>query len=379
MKVGIDASNIRAGGGVTHLSQLLAHADPAAAGIERVVLWAPKSTHARIPDRPWLERRSPEALERSLPWRILWQQHTLPRELKREGCDWLFSPGSTLPARVPASVRTLTLSQNMLPFQPEESIRFGFGSLMWLKMKLLRRSQGRSFRQADRLLFLTRFARDTICRTLSIDPANSAIVPHGIEPRFFIDRTAGAQAAPRSARPFRLLYVSIIDVYKHQWHVAEAVASLRKQGLNVEIDFVGPAYPPALARLQAALDRLDPARQALRYRGPMPFEQLHAAYRDADAFVFASSCENLPNILLEAMAAGLPIACSDRGPMPEVLGDSGFYFDPEKPESIAVAIRRLVQDPEAADRMRRECQDKAREYTWESCARRTFEAIRQEV
>ena len=51
--------------------------------------------------------------------------------------------------------------------------------------------------------------------------------------------------------------------------------------------------------------------------------------REAELFVFASSCENLPNILIEGMAAGLPIACSRRPPMPEVLGDAGESFDPE--------------------------------------------------
>ena len=59
-------------------------------------------------------------------------------------------------------------------------------------------------------------------------------------------------------------------------------------------------------------------------------DDLHQKYLDADLGLFASSCENMPNILLETMGAGLPIACSNRQPMPEILKNGGEYFDPEK-------------------------------------------------
>ena len=96
-------------------------------------------------------------------------------------------------------------------------------------------------------------------------------------------------------------------MYKHQWHVAEAVANLRRAGVPVVLeDLLGPAYPAALRRLQKALKRVDPHGDCITYHGPKSYSGLHTWYHQADAFVFASSCENMPNILLEAMAAGLP-------------------------------------------------------------------------
>jgi glycosyltransferase involved in cell wall biosynthesis len=80
----------------------------------------------------------------------------------------------------------------------------------------------------------------------------------------------------------------------------------------------------------------------------------------------------MPNILLESMASGRPIACADRGPMPEVLGNAGVYFDPESPHSIAAALRRLIDSPELRERCAKEALLRARQYTWESCARETF-------
>ena len=134
-------------------------------------------------------------------------------------------------------------------------------------------------------------------------------------------------------------------MYKHQWHVAEAVAQLWANGLPVLLELAGPAYPPALARLKTTLARVDPAAECVRYLGSVPHGELHTRYAGADLCVFASSCENMPNILLEGMASGLPIACSNRGPMPEVLGDAGVYFDPENPNDIARALRELIGSP----------------------------------
>jgi glycosyltransferase involved in cell wall biosynthesis len=124
--------------------------------------------------------------------------------------------------------------------------------------------------------------------------------------------------------------------------------------------------------LTRTLERLDPAGSFLKWSGPVAHADLAARYHAADAFVFASSCENLPNILLEAMGAGLPIACSSRGPMPEVLGAGGLYFDPLQPAEIAGALRQLVTDSAARGRLAAAAYDRARHFNWTTCAQATF-------
>ena len=63
-----------------------------------------------------------------------------------------------------------------------------------------------------------------------------------------------------------------------------------------------------------------------------------------DAVIYASSCENMPNILIESMASGLPIACSDKQPMPEFLKNGGYYFNANSVDSIQKAIINLIED-----------------------------------
>ena len=372
----IDATNIRQGGGITHLSQLLQAGDPIAAGIGRVTVLANQATAAALPVRPWLYKVSSPWMDASLPRRMLGQQFQLPHAIKAAGCDVLFAPGGTLPAWSP--VPAVTMSQNMLPFEPVEAARFGNWSLMRLKMRLLRHSQGRSFRRADGLIFLTRYAHAAITHALGGMSCQTALIPHGVEKRFLQQpRLQRPLADCTENNPFRVLYVSILMPYKHQVEVAHAATLLRTEGIPIEMRFIGAPWGDYGDQFKALLNELDPDRNFLLWSGAEPFDALHEFYRRADAFVFASSCENLPNILIEAMAAGLPIASSDRGPMPKVLGDAGVYFDPDVSASIADALRRLAADVSLRSKLAELAWYKAQSYSWELCARDTFKFIAQ--
>lgn len=380
MIVGIDASNIRAGGGLTHLSRLLEALAPGMIGhIEHVIVWGGQRTIDRLQQCGRVDLIHVPVLDRSLPLRMAWQRWALPDCLRKQKCNVLFSPGGILPGHSP--VPTIVMSQNLLPFEPQEASRFPFLSFMRLKMRLVGCQQRRSMKQADGLVFLTQYARDTVLSVLNLKHRNTVVVPHGVEERFFYEPRADRlqDTITTDISQFHILYVSIVDVYKHQCQVAEAVASLRSQGVPVQIDFVGPAYGPALKRLASVMEKWDPKGEFLHYLGAISFAELHTAYRDADAFVFASSCENLPNILLEAMASGLPIACSNKGPMPEVLGDAGIYFDPENVTEIETAISDLFNDSDLRSRLAKLSFEKAKAYSWQRCAHETFSFIAETI
>jgi len=176
-------------------------------------------------------------------------------------------------------------------------------------------------------------------------------------------------------RPFKFLYVSIVMPYKHQIEVAKAASELRRNGFPIMLQFIGGDWGKYGKNLRHIVRRLDPQEQYLIWQGNLPFNDLHKNYHDADAFIFASSCENLPNILIEAMSAGLPIACSSYGPMPEVLGNAGVYFDPTNSADIENAMRNLLIHKEMRQHMASKSKELSRVYSWQRCATETFEFI----
>jgi glycosyltransferase involved in cell wall biosynthesis len=369
MILGIDAANIRSGGGVTHLVELLRAADPISHGFSKVIVWSGQSTLDRIKDQPWLLKSHQPLLDKALPWRAFWQQFQLSGLARSSGCNILFVPGGSYTGNFRPFV---TMSQNLLPFEWKELRRYGW-SLMTLKNLMLRRLQSRCFHQADGMIFLSEFAKKSVLKVTGRIKGQTKVIPHGLNERFVI--------TPKEQHPiekynmknvYRLLYVSKIDQYKHQWQVAEAVAYLRREGLPLVLDLVGSAYPPSFKRLKNTLARLDPDGNIVFYHGLINYEELHKQYAQADLGIFASSCETFGQILVETMAAGLPIACSNQSTMPEILGDAGVYFDPEKPEDIARALKELINSPELRTRLAWAFYDRAKLFTWQCCARETF-------
>lgn len=372
--LGIDAINIRQGGGLTHLSEFLKAGNPNSAGISHVTVFVGQETALALPVRPWLTKVSMPWMDLSLPKRIIYQQFGLPAEIKAAGCDILFSPGGTSP--VYSRVPVVSMSQNMLPFEPIEAARFGRFSLMRLKMMLLSFSQRKSFLRANGLIFLSEYAKSTVTSSLGSLPCPTALIPHGVDNRFLLqprDQRPLSDCTPEN--PFKVLYVSIFMPYKHQVEVARAASLLKSKGIPIQVRFIGAPWASYGREFRTLLTELDPKRQFLLWSGAKPFDSLHEYYHQTDAFVFASSCENLPNILIEAMAASLPIACSSRGPMPEVLGDAGVYFDPESPESIERAIEKLAYDHDLRSNLAKKASKMAKEYSWERCARETFDFV----
>lgn len=359
--IGVDACSL-AGGGLTHLKGVLRCARPEAFGISRIRVWAPHSILDQLPDAGWLDRTSTPRIEGPRWQRVLWQRLELPKAVA--GCDLFWSPGLFMPFHFEP---TVVMTQNSLLFDPEERRRYRY-SIMGMRLQILRWSQMRSVRRAAGVIFLTEWGKQLVRRAVDVAGA-TAVIPHGIDERFQAEpRPQEPLSAYSASRPFKLVYVSIIDLYKHQWNVARAVADLRRAGIPVELTLAGPAYPPALARLERTLDELDPERRFVHYRGALPYEDLPGLYRESDLCVFASTCENLPNILLEAMASAIPIACSDRSPMREVIQDAGVPFDPESPSSIAAAIEKLATNPELRSACARRARELAAPYTWQRCS-----------
>lgn len=371
MILGINASRARSGGAIVHLLGVLEEVDPAEFGINEIHVWSYAKLIDALPLARWLVKHAPRVLERSLFHQLLWERFFLPAELRQVNCSILLNIHAGSVCRFRPSV---AISRDMLSYESGEIERFGISKAR-LRLIVLRYVQNASLRSADGAIFLTRYAGRVIQK--SCGPlANVAYVPHGVAAAFRANTCA--QAWPEAGeRPIRCLYVSNALPYKHQWHVVRAVAQLRKLGFDIHLELIGGGEGVAQRRLDAEIARSDPNREFVIERGIVPQHTLPGYLATADVFVFASSCENMPNTLLEAMAAGLPIACSNRGPMPEVLRDGGVYLDPENPDSIASAIATLISDAGRRNRLARRAEQLSHQYSWARCAHETFTFLKE--
>ncbi len=102
--------------------------------------------------------------------------------------------------------------------------------------------------------------------------------------------------------------------------------------------------------------------------------QLEGLYALAACVVFPSLYEGFGLPVLEAMARGVAVACSDRSSLPEVAGDAALLFDPEDPRAIAGAMRRLLDDHALAERLAARGRERAAGFTWRRTAELTHAA-----
>jgi glycosyltransferase involved in cell wall biosynthesis len=374
LTIGIDAINLRRGGGITHLREMLSAAIPEKLGLARIFVWGAQAELEYLPDQSWLIKVSVPAAGRGLLSRTIWQCLMLSRAARKVGCDVLFVPGGSYAGDFTPVV---TMSRNMLPFEWRELRRYGC-SFFTLKLGMLRWVQSRTYRRADGLIFLTRYAEEKVTKVVGNIDATTAIIPHGLSERFRLPPKVQRDIhAYNYNQPYRILYVSIVDHYKHQWNLVKAVSSLRREGFPLFLELVGPANKAALMRLENTLLQEGASEEWVRYSGAVAFDQLHKSYANADLGVFASSCENMPNILLETMASGLPIACSNRGPMPEILQGAGVYFDPEEPADIIRALREIICSAKTREDLSHASYDSSQQYSWSQCADMTLQFLIQ--
>jgi glycosyltransferase involved in cell wall biosynthesis len=83
----------------------------------------------------------------------------------------------------------------------------------------------------------------------------------------------------------------------------------------------------------------------------------------------------MPNTLLEGMSSGLPIACSDRGPMPEILKDAGVYFNPENIDSIVETIEYLINNQQMRKQLGNAAKLYSENYSWSKCGSETIKYL----
>lgn len=165
-----------------------------------------------------------------------------------------------------------------------------------------------------------------------------------------------------------ILFVGSFKSHKNLPVLLDAFQGIRKKsGMAHELVLVGKKDP----KEKALLRRLE-GLPHVRCLGSMPDESLFALYHLAEVLVVPSLWEGFGLPVLEAMACGTPVICSDRSSLPEVAGDAALTFDPERVDQLEELLVRVLQDGDLRQKLSAKGLERSSRFSWESAAQETL-------
>jgi glycosyltransferase involved in cell wall biosynthesis len=306
---------------------------------------------------PWDEQLASVSVPVRARSRVQWvlgEQLLLPRLAARAGVELVHSLASTAPLRG-RFARVVTIHDLIYARFPDAHAGVRDVGMRMLVPGAARRS--------DRVIADSRSTRDDLIALLGIDAQKIDVVPLGLGTLRRAEALDEREVRDRFALGGRdvVLSLSAKRPHKNLLALIDALSELEARERPV---LVLPGY---------ATDHEHELRERMKARGLVAdvrlpgwiaADELEGLWSLARAFVFPSLYEGFGLPVLEAMARGVPVACSNASSLPEVAGDAALMFDPSSTTEIAAAIRR--------ERLRGLGYERARHFTWQRTARLTL-------
>ncbi len=359
-----------------------------AGGIGRYARELPGALLAAEPDTEvhvFVSREAPAGL-RAEPWaqqvrwmtlpvgappaRMLAEFAGLPPLALAQRLDVLHSPANTGPVIAPGVATVVSLHDLIWWHRAAE---WEASTSVQRRMRLLVRH---CVRHADRLLTDSNAAAEDIAQTLAVPTERIGVTPLGVR------TPSGSPSVSEAALRDRLrldgrrvvLCVAQKRPYKNLHSLVRALAEL-----DDDVMLVLPGSPTAYeAELRALAEELHVSAR-VRFPDWLSDDELERLYALSDAFVLPSLLEGFGMPVLEAMARGLPVACSNVSALPEVAGDAALLFDPDRQEEVTAAVRRLLDDRELAEGLIVRGRERAAHFTWKRTGEASLAGYRRAI
>lgn len=309
-----------------------------------------------------------------------WGQARLPGLLRQAGIDVFHSTNYLIPlpafprhrrGRIKAVVTVHDVIPLLFPHAAPKSVKSRF-------FFVYRHLMIEIGRRAHAVISDSEASRRDVVRKMNIPVSRHGdvvAIPCGVDTELFAPAPQPAgDGGPASgnAGERTVLYVGRADPYKNLAGLLRALGAAGP-GLPfaVKLRIAGPPdarYPQALLTAR----ELGMEKQ-VEWTGYLTDAQLVEAYRTADLLVLPSYYEGFGLPVVEAMACGTPVVCSNRGSLPEVAGDAALVVDPDLPGALADALVRGLTDDDLRTRLRQAGLRRAREYSWDRTARQTMQ------
>ena len=290
----------------------------------------------------------------------------IPRRL-RQDCPNLLHVQYTAPifcsAPIVVSVHDVSFLEHPEYFTPFRALQ-------------LRCTVRRTVQAAARVLTVTEFSKRSIQAAYGVAEEKICVLPNGVSSDF---RPMGREVAQRfvksSLRLDAPFILSVGDLQPRKNHLGlirtfEQLIKAHPQ-LPHHLVVVGKETWHSPAILAAA--RKSSVSSRIHFTGFVPDQELRQLYGACDLFVYPSFYEGFGLPILEAMASGRAVACSNTSGMPEVADSAALLFDPHSDREMALAMRDLLLNPELRMRMERLGTQRAAMFNWERTAARTLD------
>ncbi len=305
---------------------------------------------------------------------ILWQQFAIPRIAHKGGYDAIFYPAGSrrLPFVSPAHSVATYHDLSILHVPGKYDLVHTVYNLHLMPAFV---------RRLDKVITISECSKRDLVEYVRVPEEKIIIIPEAADTHRYYPRPqeeAAARVCGRyGIRPPYVLFISRIDhPGKNHVRLIRAFDRLKKaQGLPHQLVFAGTDWNRAEDVHRCA--EACACRDDILFTGFMPDADIPDLYCGADLFVFPSLFEGFGLPILEAMASGVPVACSNTSSLPEVAGDAAVFFDPMDEAAIEDALRRLLTNPELRQRHVRLGLERAGQFSWEKCARQTLDVLRQ--
>jgi glycosyltransferase involved in cell wall biosynthesis len=326
------------------------------------LIFTNRETEAAIaPPRPNF-RAVPQAVRAVVrPARILWEQTALPLALARNRVDVILNPGFTSPLLCPCPA--VTVFHDLQHKRHPEYFRW-FDLPFWRLLLWLAAHRSRM------LVAVSDATRNDLLRCYSIPAGKIRVVPHGVEERFF---QIGDERRRTQPRPY-LLAVSTLHPHKNLDRLIRAFAGFHAARTGFQLVIAG-LRGFATSDLERQIRDLQ-LEDAVRLTGWVSRDELADLYLHAWAYVNPTLFEGFGMPVLEALAAGIPTACSSIEPVKSVAGEAALLFDPASEQALLAALTRIASDEELRTRLAAAGPLRASQFTWRKTAEATLAVLR---
>jgi glycosyltransferase involved in cell wall biosynthesis len=368
MKIGIEASRSISGGALKHLNGILQYSSFKSKKIKKVYLWAPSSTLNKLPNFIWLKKISVDFLGNFILKKLFWQLFILPKICKDLSINLLFNTDASSICYFRPSI---TLLQDILPFENAIIRKCKFYQIIFYRILILRLVFIKCLKNSCHVIFLSKFSKKVTSNFIKIK--NYSIIPHGVEKFFY---KINYKKITKKNNLINALYVSNALIYKNQWNVITAIAEIRQRyQINIKLKIIGGGSGPSLKKMNQSKIKYDKNNKFIKLFGFVNKNQIKKYYQNSHIFIFASSCESFGISLLEAMSVGIPIACSNKSSMPEIIKNNAIYFNPENIEEIISAIMKILTSDRLRNKIANGAKIRSKHYTWKKSAKLTWQIL----